>query len=365
MKSLILALLLLTCLIPVVVPVHGETEDIRITISFSPQTEHMQLRDDMSYIFTVSVRNKNTPLEEGDVIDPDRPHYLFSGDVIVEVVQTLRLVGGYTLGETIVEYNNTLDASIDLLDEALPDEGKSFNDYFAFESEVSYDSVTVDLDEWITLTLDVYVNLEEYRIVSGARKYYVGERIGEAHEVYYIVGGEKEGYVRTVMNVLEEEIQKVTSTRTMVEAAVGDELGLDLSVYEGIFDAMKANVDAGDYVSAMNDYASYDPAWKDALVNALLYRITLLEDDITTTHTELESLTELYQQLSTDAAILTTEYENITATYMTENEALKVRLSSATTNTYIYQLVIVVLLVASVYIVVRFMRRDQKPTFKV
>jgi phage shock protein A len=183
--------------------------------------------------------------------------------------------------------------------------------------------------------------------------------------VYYIVGGEKEGYVRTVMNALEEEIQEVTSTRTMVEAAVGDDLGFDLSVYEDIFNAMKANVDAGDYVSAMNDYASYDPAWKDTLVNALLYRITLLEDDVGTAHTELENLTELYQQLSMDAAALTTEYENITANYMTENESLKARLSSATTNTYVYQLVIVVLLAASVYLVVRFMRGDQKPTFKV
>lgn len=365
MKSLLPALLLLTCLIQVAVPVHGETEDLRITVSFSPQTEHMQLRDDVSYIFTVSVRNQNLPLEEGDVIDPDRSHYMFSGDVIVEVVQTLRRLGGYALGGTVVEYNYTMVASIDLFDETLPDVGKSFKDYFAFESEASYDSVTVDLDEWITLTINVYVNLEEYRTVSGARKYYVGERIGEAHEVYYIIGGEKEGYVRTVMNALEEEIQEVTSTRTMVEAAVGDDLGFDLSVYEDIFDAMKANVDTGDYVSAMNDYASYDPAWKDTLVNALLYRITLLVDDIATAHTELEDLTELYQQLSMDTAALTTEYENITANYMTENEALKARLSSSTTNTYVYQLVIVVLLVASVYLVVRFMRGDQKPTFKV
>jgi len=146
---------------------------------------------------------------------------------------------------------------------------------------------------------------------------------------------------------------------------VGDDLGFDLSVYENIFDAMKANVDAGDYVSAMNDYSSYDPAWKDTLVNALLYRITLLEDDTVTAQTELENLTELYQQLSMDTAALTTEYENITANYMTENEALNTRLSSSTTNTYVYQLVIVVLLVASVYLVVRLMRRDQKPTFKV
>ena len=157
----------------------------------------------------------------------------------------------------------------------------------------------------------------------------------------------------------------MTSTRTMVEAAVGDDLGFDLSLYEDIFDAMKANVDAGDYVSAMNDYASYDPAWKGTLVNALLYRITLLEDDTATANTALEDLTELYQQLSMDTAALTTEYENITANYMTENEALKTRLSSATTNTYVYQLVIVVLLVASVYLVVRFMRGDQKPKFKV
>lgn len=76
-------------------------------------------------------------------------------------------------------------------------------------------------------------------------------------------------------------------------------------------------------------------------------------------------MTELYQQLSMDAAALTTEYENITANYMTENESLKARLSSATTNTYVYQLVIVVLLAASAYLVVRFMRGDQKPTFKV
>ena len=365
MKSLLPVLLLLTCLIPVAVPVHGETEDVRITISFSPQIEHMQIRDDASYIFTVSVRNQNLPLEEGDVIDLDRPHYLFSGDVIVEVVQTLRRVGGYALGEAVVEYNYTLASSIALLNEGLPEEGKTFKEYFAFESAASYDGVTVDLDEWITLTIDVYVNLEEFRFVSGARRYYVGDRIGEAHETYHIVGGEKEGYVRTVMNALEEEIQEVTSTRTMVEAAVGDELGLDLSVYENIFDAMKANVDTGDYVSAMNDYASYDPAWKDTLVNALLYRITLLENDIDTAHAELESLTELYQQLSTDTADLTTDYENITATYMTENEALKTRLSSATTNTYLYQLGIVLLLVASVYIIVVLMRRGQKPTFKI
>ena len=365
MKSLLPALLLLTCLIQVAVPVYGETEDLRITVSFSPQAEHMQLRDDVSYIFTLSVRNQNLPLEEGDVLDPDRAHYMFSGDVIVEVVQTLRRIGSYALGGTVVEYNYTLDASTALFDEALPVEGKSFKDYFGFESEATYDSLTVDLDEWITLTIDVYVNLEEYRIVSGARKFYVGERIGETHEVYYIVGGEKEGYVRTVMNALEEEIREVTSTRTMVEAAVGDDLGFDLSVYEDIFDAMKANVDAGDYVSAMNDYASYDPAWKGTLVNALLYRITLLEDDTATANTALEDLTELYQQLSMDTVALTTEYENITANYMTENEALKARLSSATTNTYVYQLVIVVLLVASVYLVVRFMRGDQKPKFKV
>ena len=50
---------------------------------------------------------------------------------------------------------------------------------------------------------------------------------------------------------------------------------------------------------------------------------------------------------------------------MTENEALKTRLSSATTNTYLYQLGIVLLLVASVYIIVVLMRRGQKPTFKI
>jgi hypothetical protein len=55
MKSLFLALFLLTCLIQVAIPAHGETEDLRITVSFSPQIGHMQLRDDVSYIFTVSV----------------------------------------------------------------------------------------------------------------------------------------------------------------------------------------------------------------------------------------------------------------------------------------------------------------------
>ena len=57
------------------------------------------------------------------------------------------------------------------------------------------------------LRLDVYVNIEEYREVSGDWRYYVGGLLGEAHVSYPVMGGEKEGYVRGAPETLGEEVR--------------------------------------------------------------------------------------------------------------------------------------------------------------
>jgi archaellum component FlaC len=357
MKRLLTLLLLLSCcLYSVPANAQDDGEKIRITFEFSPQPEHMQLWDDRSYVISVAVRNQDLTVKEGEAFDSDEPLYLFSGELIIEVVETLRKEGSYLQEGGSASYNHTIERTQDVFNEPLPSKGRSLKKYFSFESAHRYDGATVDLDEWMTYSVDVYVNIEEYREVPGDRRYYVGDLLGEAHVRYNVMGGEKEGYVRGALEALEEQVEDVEGSLEKVEAATREDVDLDLTAYQGLLATMTAQVDAGDYVSAMETYSLYDPSWRDALIDALLDEIDYLGDQRRLLEQQMEGLEEQIQSLADEIAALESDYESATSAYETEKEQLQSEVNAARGGSQIYLFSTAALAVVLIYLLYRMFR---------
>lgn len=357
MKRLLTLLLLLSCcLYSVPANAQDDEEKIRISFEFSPQPEHIQLWDDRSYVISVAVRNQDLTVKEGEAYDPDEPLYLFSGELIIEVVETLRKEGSYLQEGGSESYNHTIERTQEVFNEPLPSKGRSLKKYFSFESEYRYDGATVDLDEWMTYSVDVYVNIEEYREIPGDRRYYVGDQLGEAHVRYNVMGGEKEGYVHGALEALGEQVEDVEGSIEKVEAATHEEVDLDLNAYQELLATMMAQVDAGDYVSAMETYLLYDPDWRDALIDALLDEIDDLGDQRRLLEQQTEGLEEQIQDLADEIAALESDYESATSAYETEKEQLQSEVNAARGSSQIYLFSTVALVVVLIYLLYRIFR---------
>ncbi|UCD44088.1 MAG: hypothetical protein JSV27_08060 [Candidatus Bathyarchaeota archaeon] len=354
MKRLLVLLLLFSCcLSPVQAYAQDDGEEIRISFEFSPQPEHNQLWDDKSYVISVAVRNQDLTVKEGEAYDPDEPLYLFSGELIIEVVETLRKEGSYLQEGGSASYSHTIERIQQIFNEPLPSKGRSLKKYFSFESTYSYDGATVSLDEWMTYSIDVYVNIEEYREVPGDRRYYVGDLLGEAHVTYHVMGSEKEGYVRGALEALGEQVEDVEGSLEKVEAVTREEVDLDINAYQELLATMTAQVDTGDYVSAMVIYSLYDPSWRDSLIDALLDEIDDLGDQRTLLKQQMEGLEEQIKGLADEIAALESDYESATTAYETEKEQLQSEVNATRGGSQMYLFSTLALAVALVYLLYR------------
>lgn len=354
MKAPILILLMVS-LGAVYTPVYAQSGGgaIQLDFEFSPEPAHMQMVYNETYIFAVKVVNLNLDLEKDEVVDPDEPHFRFSGNLVLDTFFTVKREGNYQLGSESEKYNYTLDRHDESDDILLPEIGGFSSRWFSYACTTGYDGKNVTLDEWLTFSIDVSIYIEEYREISGVKKYYLGDLVSEAHLTFYVISDEKKDFVKDTMKSLNREVNNAEYTISNIEDELNEELEVDLTEYENIYNTMKACIDDGDYVSAMKEYSVYDPTWKDDLINLLQQRVGYMkpfEELLANYSTEFSELTADYQALQAD-------YENFTASHLAEVEVLNSELTIVKTNSRLYLFVMMALAAVSVIVIVRMFTR--------
>ena len=387
MKARLLILfMLITFTLAVPVQALDYEEYISLDFVFSPEAYFQQMELGETYYFDVSVMNSGLNIEADDVLNPLEPQVKFSGSLILLVSSTFRREGEFTQGGETVEYQHLVHSRDESYEVSFPGVGASNVLMFLREIDYGYDLEDVDLDEWVTLTIDASLYFKEYVMVGGDRVYRFDEKITEVHMKYYVTSPEKVDYVESAIDAVEADLTAASERISAIESDVGTNLSVDLSEYEGQYSAMRSHLDAGDYISALAGAEAYNSTWREDLIEAMKLRVEeirpieqLLEEKdeeiaglISYYTGEIEALEEDYEgQLSAQfesyelqVSDLTREkrrferlYLNATALYDAEVDNLRADLSSLRSNNQTYLLIIAGLVVVFVLIVYRTLRR--------
>ncbi len=354
MKASILLLLMISISV-VYMPVNAQSGDnsVQIEFEFSPEPSYIQMMYDTTYIFSVKVVNMNLDIEKDDVVDPAEPHFKFSGNLVLDTTFTVRKEGSYQLGSESVTYNYTLDRRDESNDVLLPEISGFSSRWFSYSCTTGYEGKEVNLNEWLTFSIDVYAYIEEYREISGVKKYYLGELISEGHLKFYVITDEKVNYVDDALNSLNTEIDRAKNTIVNIENELNEEFDIDLTAYESSYNTMKAYFDEGDYVSAMTEYHEYNPPWKENMITLLTQRVESMKPY----EQQLIEYSSQFSQLSTDYQTLQADYENFTTSRITEVNELRSELTSVKSNGRLYLFIITALVVVFTIIILRIYSR--------
>jgi len=253
-----------------------------------------------------------------------------------------------------VSYNQTLTSWDESYEVDLPSIGGTGTRWFSQDAEYGYDGVSADVDEWVTFNIYVQVFLEQYRIVSGQRKYYIGDLVAEANDVFYVVDGGKVDYIEAEIAQVELDVAAMKETVSTLESAFDETLDVDFSDLEAHYDSMKALFDGGDYVSALAQREVYSSTWREALNQALKERIVELkpyeeqqldvleelEKQRVDYEAELAAVSADYEgqlsELQEDYQQLETDHESSTETYESEMALLNEELATVKYNNLLY-----------------------------
>ncbi len=351
------------CVFSFAVPVGAEGSGVEIGYVFSPTITFNQMQLGETYVFSINVKNMGMTLKEGDLLEPTS--YMFSGDLIFDVSYSFFREGAYEQGDEKVSYNQTLTSWDESYDVDLPSIGGTGTRWFSQGAEYGYDGVSADVDEWVTFHIDVLVFLEQYRIVSGQRKYYIGDLVAEAHDVFYVLSDGKVDYIESEIAQVGQDVATMRETVSTLESAFDETLDVDFSDLEAHYDSMKALFDGGDYVSALAQREVYSSTWREALNQALKERIVELKpyeeqqldvleelekqradyeaqiSDLTDSlEAELASVSADYEgqlsELQEDYQQLETDHESSTETYESELALLNEELATVKYNNLLY-----------------------------
>jgi len=340
------------CVFSFAVPVGAEGSGVEIGYVFSPTITFNQMQLGETYVFSVNVKNMDMTLKEGDLLEPTS--YMFSGDLILDVSYSFFREGAYEQGDEKVSYNQTLTSWDESYEVDLPSIGGTGTRWFSQDAEYGYDGVSADVDEWVTFNIYVQVFLEQYRIVSGQRKYYIGDLVAEANDVFYVVDGGKVDYIEAEIAQVELDVAAMKETVSTLESAFDETLDVDFSDLEAHYDSMKALFDGGDYVSALAQREVYSSTWREALNQALKERIVELkpyeeqqldvleelEKQRVDYEAELAAVSADYEgqlsELQEDYQQLETDHENSTETYESEMALLNEELATVKYNNLLY-----------------------------
>jgi len=387
MKARFLILLILvSALLPVPVQALDYEEYISLDFLFSPAADFQQMELGRTYYFDVSVMNSGLNIQEGDALNPLEPQVKFSGSLILFVSSTFRREGSFTKGDETVQYEHLVHSRDESYEVEFPGVGESNVLMFLREIDYGYDLEDVDLDEWVTLTIDASLYFKEYAVVGGETVYRFEEKITEAHMKYYVTSPDKVDYVEAAIDAVEADLTAASERISAIESDLGTTLSVDLTDYDVQYSTMRSRYDAGDYISALAGAKAYNSTWRGDLIEVMKQRVEeirpieqLLEEkgaEIADLHeyytSQIETLeAECSEQLSTeleDYALQVSEltedkeryerlYLNSTALYDAEVDNLRADLSAVRSNNRVYLLIIVAFLGVFVMMVYRTIRR--------
>jgi hypothetical protein len=387
MKARFLILLILvSALLPVPVQALDYEEYISLDFVFSPAADFQQMELGRTYYFDVSVMNSGLNIEEGDALNPLEPQVKFSGSLILFVSSTFRREGSFTKGDETVQYEHLVHSRDESYEVEFPGVGESNVLMFLREIDYGYDLEDVDLDEWVTLTIDASLYFKEYAEVEGETMYQIDKKITEAHMEYYVTSPDKVGYVKAAIDAVEADLAAASERISAIESDLGTTLSVDLSDYEAQYSTMRSQYDAGDYISALAGAKAYNSTWRGDLIEVMKQRVEeirpieqLLEDkdvEIADLHeyytsqidaleaeyseqlsTELEDYVLQVSELTEDKERYERLYLNSTALYDAEVDNLRADLSAVRSNNRVYLLIIVAFLGVFVMMVYRTLRR--------
>jgi hypothetical protein len=361
-------------------------EYISLDFLFSPAADFQQMELGRTYYFDVSVMNSGLNIEEGDALNPLEPQVRFSGSLILFVSSTFRREGSFSQGDETVQYEHLVHSRDESYEVEFPGVGESNVLMFLREIDYGYDLEDVDLDEWVTLTIDASLYFKEYAVVGGETIYQFEEKITEAHMKYYVTSPDKVDYVEAAIDAVEADLAAASARISAIESDLGTTLSVDLTDYEEQYATMRSQYDADDYISALAGAEAYNSTWRGDLIEVMKQRVEeirpieqLLEDkdvEIADLHeyytSQIEALEAEYsEQLSTqleDYVLQVSEltedkeryerlYLNSTALYDAEVDNLRVDLSTVRSNNRAYLLIIVAFLGVFFIMIYRTLRR--------
>lgn len=308
MKTASLVLLVISLCITGL-PVHALGDDIQIEIRITPRPGHDQLDYGETYVFDVKVANLGLDLDEDEPVDPDKPLFKFSGDLVVLISYEVGKQGSYEIGGESVPFNHTLERWDESHNIELPRIDRSKTITFIHRMSTGYDG-EADMDEWVTFSLDVHVYVEEYWEVSGEKKYHLGDPVDEAHLKLYVVSDEKKDFVADALKMLYDEITGAKFAISIIEEELGEELDANVSNLDAAYLAMKAHFDDGDYVSAMAEYSGVERTWKDDVIASLQQLVEDKQEKIDLQEAQIDSLEVQFSDLTEELDSLRAEHEN-------------------------------------------------------
>ncbi len=383
---LLILLILVSAMLPVPVQALDYEEYISLDFLFSPAADFQQMELGRTYYFDVSVMNSGLNIEEGDALNPLEPQVRFSGSLILFVSSTFRREGSFPKGDETVQYEHLVHSRDESYEVDFPGVGESNVLMFLREIDYGYDLEDVDLDEWVTLTIDASLYFKEYAVVGGETIYQFEEKITEAHMKYYVTSPDKVDYVKAAIDAVEADLAAASERISAIESDLGTTLSVDLSDYEAQYSTMRSQYDAGDYISALAGAKAYNSTWRGDLIEVMKQRVEeirpieqLLEDkdvEIADLHeyytsqidaleaeyseqlsTELEDYVLQVSELTEDKERYERLYLNSTALYDAEVDNLRADLSAVRSNNRVYLLIIVAFLGVFVMMVYRTLRR--------
>lgn len=383
---LLILLILVSAMLSVPVQALDYEEYISLDFLFSPAADFQQMELERTYYFDVSVMNSGLNIEEGDALNPLEPQVRFSGSLILFVSSTFRREGSFSQGDETVQYQHLVHSRDESYEVDFPGVGESNVLMFLREIDYGYDLEDVDLDEWVTLTIDASLYFKEYAVVGGETIYKFEEKITEAHMKYYVTSPDKVDYVEAAIDAVEADLAAASERISAIESDLSTTLSVDLTDYEEQYATMRSQYDADDYISALAGAEAYNSTWRGDLIEVMKQRVEeirpieqLLEDkdaEIADLHeyytSQIEALEAEYsEQLSTqleDYVLQVSEltedkeryerlYLNSTALYDAEVDNLRVDLSTVRSNNRAYLLIIVAFLGVFFIMIYRTFRR--------
>jgi len=383
---LLILLILVSTILPVPVQALDYEEYISLDFVFSPSADFQQMELGRTYYFDVSVMNSGLNIEEDDVLDPLEPLVKFTGSLILFVSSTFRREGSFSQGGETIQYEHLVHSRDESYEVEFPGVGESNILMFLREIDYGYDLEDVDLDEWVTLTIDATLYFSEYAIVEGEIRYQIEEKITEAHMKYYVTSPDKVDYVEAAIDAVGADLAAASERISAIESDLGTTLSVDLSDYEAQYSTMRSDFDDGDYLSALAGAEAYNSTWRGDFIEVMKQRVEeirpierLLEEkdaeivDLQAYYTnQIEALeTDYSDQLSTQledyvlqVGELTEEkqryerlYLNSTALYDAEVDNLRADLSTLRSNNRVYLLIIVAFLGVFFMMIYRTIRR--------
>lgn len=364
MKTAPLVLLIISlCVIGL--PVQAlDNDDIQIEIRITPRPNHDQLDYGETYVFDVKVVNLDLDLDEDEPVDPERPLFKFSGDLVVYVSYGVGRQGSYEIGGESVPFNHTLERWDESRNIGLPRIDRSKTITFTHKMSTGYDG-EADMDEWVTFSLDVYVYIEEYWEVSGEKKYHLGDPVDEAHLKLYVISDEKRAFVADALKMLYDEITGAKFAVSIIEGELGEELDVDISGLDDTYLAMKDHFDDGDYVSAMTEYSGVERTWKDDVIASLQQLVEDEQEIIDLQEAQIDGLAGQFSDLTEELQSLQAEHGDKTESdaeriaqleeqLEAEKEQLNAEILSLQSTNRLYLFAVIAVTIVFALIVVRY-----------